>query len=85
MDVFTKHQKRIAEKTLAMSISGAAIMGGMNHAQAYQIIFNMSLHDRLVQLLGMYPDATAENWVSTELDKYGWSTAEDWRTLIKSL
>lgn len=33
-----KHQLKIARSTLSMSLSGAMIMGGPNHAEAREII-----------------------------------------------
>ncbi len=38
MDVFKKHQLRIAKATLKMHCVGALVMGGMNHPQAIAII-----------------------------------------------
>ena len=38
MNVFTKHQIRIAKDTLRMNDVGAAIMGGMTKKQAREIL-----------------------------------------------
>jgi hypothetical protein len=38
LDVGARHQLRIARDTLKMSEFGARIMGGMNHAEAREII-----------------------------------------------
>lgn len=38
MDVFTKHKKRIARKTLKLSDVGASILGGMTKEQARQVL-----------------------------------------------
>ena len=82
--VFEKHQKAIARKTLAMSIEGQKIMGGMTHKEAFQIIFRETLQNRLERLLKEYPCAERGK-VSTELVMYGWDGAEDWQELINSL
>ena len=38
MDVFTKHQVKIAKQTLRYSDAGARIMGGMTKEQAREVL-----------------------------------------------
>ena len=84
MNVAKKHQLAIAKKTLKMSIVGASIMGGMTHAEAYELIFKAPLKPRLESLIREYPNAHSPTAVNTELDVYGWSTIEDWQELLKA-
>ena len=81
-NVFKKHQKAIAKKTLSMSIEGQMIMGGMTHKEAFEIIFREPLRERLERLLREYPGAERGK-VSTELVMYGWDGAEDWGKLLE--
>ena len=46
MNVFDKHQLRIAKDTLKMSDAGALIMGGMTKDQAWKIIQKLQPTDR---------------------------------------
>jgi len=75
MDVALRHQKNIARKTLSMSIAGASIMGGMDHREAYRIIFRHDLDERLAELLAEYPNRP--DWISWELGTYGWEAPHD--------
>ena len=38
MDIFDRHQMKIARDTLKMSPAGASIMGGMNHSEAVAVL-----------------------------------------------
>ena len=80
--VFEKHREKIARETLKMSVSGALIMGGMNHKEAFEIIFREPLRERIERLLKEYPSAERGK-VSTELVMYGWDGAEDWGKLLE--
>ena len=82
MNVAKTHQVKIAKSTLKMSIVGASIMGGMTHAEAYEIIFRQPLKDRLELLISEYPNAITPRSVFTELDDYGWETVNDWKELL---
>ena len=41
LDVFQKHQKKIAISTLKMSDAGASIMGGMSKDEARKFLFSI--------------------------------------------
>ena len=46
MNVFDKHQLKIAKDTLKMSDAGALIMGGMTKDQAWQVIQKLEPTDK---------------------------------------
>ena len=45
LDVFKKHQKRIALDTLKMNDIGVSIMGGMTKAEAYRFLKSIGYTD----------------------------------------
>ena len=44
MDIFTKHQKKIAIATLKMTDAGARIMGGMTKEEAREVLRKMGIN-----------------------------------------
>ena len=50
-NVFNKHQKAIAYKTLKMTPQMANIMGGMTFEEAYKIIFRIDLRNRIDEII----------------------------------
>lgn len=43
------HQRRIAFRTLMMSVVGASIAGGMDHAQAVKVLRKCGHSDRFIE------------------------------------
>ena len=73
-DVAYKHQKRIAKDTLKMTPAAARIMGGMTFPEAYKLVFNTDLVERLEELIAEYGDCQHLCW---ELQTYGWKTPQE--------
>jgi len=75
MDTVAKHQMAVARKTLAMSVAGTSIMGGMTYAEAYKHVFKTDLAERLTGLVAEYGDAAGKRFedggISWELGRYG--------------
>ena len=84
MDTFKKHQTEIAKDTLRMTPSGARIMGGMTHEEAYRFIFGAELKPRLIQLIADYPNCEPRQ-LNTELCAYGWEGTKALTELLNSL
>jgi hypothetical protein len=79
MNVFDKHQKNIAYKTLKMTPAMADIMGGMSFENAYKIIFRTDLKKRLNDLTDEYGSGDLYSW---ELQKYGWNNPKELLDLL---
>ena len=72
--VFEKHQRRIAKDILKNQTPLIAnVMGGMSFSEAYKVMFNTDLDDRLDQLIKDYGISCKGKDFSWELDDYGWN------------
>ena len=80
MNTATKHQTRIAKKTLRMTPITANIMGGMTFEEAYQFIFNTELMPRLREFVTEHSNSDTLVW---ELRKYGWTSPLELLNLLK--
>ena len=69
-----KHQRNIAFDILKNQTPlMASVMGGMSFHEAYKVIFNTDLDDRLDQLINEYGLSCKGKDFSWELDLYGWN------------
>lgn len=78
MDVFTKHQLRIARDTLKMSNVGALIMGGMSKAEARGLlgVALLSQHENgtyCVELRDKYGDIASGSICQTAQEAHKWA------------
>ena len=80
MQTAEKHQLNIARQTLRMTPAAARIMGGMDYATAYALVFKTPLRARLDSLIADYGDSAGKSYedggVCWELSKYGYTPAE---------
>lgn len=74
VNVFTKHQVKIAKQTLKMPPAILGVMGGPGYEEAYFIIYKAPLKPRLLELIEKYGEnPLALSW---ELEPYGWTPKE---------
>jgi len=66
IDVFQKHQTKIAFDTLKLSKTGALVMGGMDHKAAVKFLYKPESETELRALLKAYCHSShdIEEWIN---------------------
>ena len=72
--VAERHQRKIAKDILQNQTPlMASVLGGMSFSEAYKVMFNTDLDDRLDQLIKEYGISCKGKDFTWELDDYGWN------------